>query len=69
MAYYGVYKDEGLDDIITSCWHPEGKQFVTTHTDGTIAMWSVDNHERPVKMRKPFGEWWRVVYYRMLCTV
>ena len=33
----------------------DGTQFVTTHSDGSIAFWSIDNCSQPVKIKKPYG--------------
>lgn len=56
IAYYGAYKEEGMEDILSSTWSSEGSQFVTAHNDGSIAFWSVDNYSSPMKIKKPYGK-------------
>ena len=57
MAYYGCFKEDGIEDMLSSAWHSDGIQFVTTHSDGTIAFWSIDNQTQPVKIKKPYGRY------------
>ena len=37
-------------------WNADGKQFVSSHMDGTIAYWNVDSPEGPVSTKKLHGE-------------
>lgn len=56
IAYYGAYKEEGMEDILASSWSSGGNQFVTTHNDGAIAFWSIDNYSQPLKIKRPYGK-------------
>lgn len=55
ISYYGCYKEDGVEDMLSSSWHSGGNQFVTAHSDGSILFWSVDNHSQPLKVQKPYG--------------
>lgn len=56
VAYYGCFKEDGIEDMLSSAWHSDGAQFVTTHNGGLIAFWSIDNHSQPLKVMKPYGK-------------
>ncbi|XP_078492957.1 syntaxin-binding protein 5-like isoform X2 [Ciona intestinalis] len=38
------------------CWHHEGKQFMCSHNDGIISLWSVSNKDKPISFQRPHGK-------------
>ena len=55
-AIFGPFKEDNLGDLLTSCWHTAGTQFLTTHHSGAIALWSLDNQAKPINVTKFHGE-------------
>ncbi|KAI5726406.1 hypothetical protein M8J76_002114 [Diaphorina citri] len=41
------------EPIKSVCWHYEGKQFLCSHTDGTISTWAVRPLAKPVSVNQP----------------
>lgn len=41
------------EPIKSVCWHYEGKQFLCSHTDGTISTWAVRPLAKPVSINQP----------------
>lgn len=37
------------------CWHHEGKQFICSHTDGSLTTWNVRQGPKPVNVNFPHG--------------
>uniref|UniRef100_H2ZJQ8 Lethal giant larvae homologue 2 domain-containing protein n=1 Tax=Ciona savignyi TaxID=51511 RepID=H2ZJQ8_CIOSA len=38
------------------CWHQEGKQFMCSHNDGLISLWSVTSSAKPLSFQRPHGK-------------
>ena len=55
ISYYGAYKGEDVEDILSATWQSAGSQFVTAHNNGAIAFWAVENTASPLKVQKPYG--------------
>nr|XP_018912290.1 PREDICTED: protein lethal(2) giant larvae-like [Bemisia tabaci] len=36
-------------DLESICWHESGKQFISSHNDGSYAQWDVDSTEGPIE--------------------
>ncbi|XP_041437340.1 syntaxin-binding protein 5-like isoform X8 [Xenopus laevis] len=45
--------DEAIHSI---AWHHEGKQFMCSHSDGSLTVWSVKNPSRPSQITVPHGK-------------
>lgn len=56
ITFYGCYKEDGVEDMMSVTWHPAGNQFVSAHSDGSLAFWNVDKYSQPVKVQKPYGK-------------
>uniref|UniRef100_A0A8D8ZUQ5 Syntaxin-binding protein 5-like n=2 Tax=Cacopsylla melanoneura TaxID=428564 RepID=A0A8D8ZUQ5_9HEMI len=41
------------EPIKSICWHYEGKQFLCSHTDGTISTWAVRPMTKPLSVNQP----------------
>ena len=37
-------------------WHYEGRQFIVSHTDGTLTIWNVRNPQKPANVIAPHGK-------------
>ncbi|KAI4792319.1 hypothetical protein KUCAC02_033455, partial [Chaenocephalus aceratus] len=45
------------DEAIHSAgWHHEGKQFMCSHSDGSLSMWNLRNTLKPFQVTFPHGE-------------
>lgn len=42
--------------IHSVAWHHEGKQFICSHSDGTLTIWNVRGQGKPVQTITPHGE-------------
>ncbi|XP_018104485.1 syntaxin-binding protein 5-like isoform X5 [Xenopus laevis] len=47
------YYDEAIHSI---AWHHEGKQFMCSHSDGSLTVWNVKNPSRPSQITVPHGK-------------
>eukprot|EP00079_Xenopus_tropicalis_P031385 XP_017945156.1 PREDICTED: syntaxin-binding protein 5-like isoform X2 [Xenopus tropicalis] len=47
------YYDEAIHSI---AWHHEGKQFMCSHSDGSLTVWNVRNPSRPSQITVPHGK-------------
>lgn len=52
-----------LQAIHSVAWHHEGKQFICSHSDGTLTIWNVRSPAKPVQTITPHGKnvpklWW-----------
>ena len=56
QSIFGPFNEDGIGDLLTSCWHSGGSQFLTTHQSGAIAFWNPDEPARPVKVTHLHGE-------------
>ncbi|XP_076999528.1 syntaxin-binding protein 5 isoform X2 [Tamandua tetradactyla] len=52
-ADYRYTYDEAIHSV---AWHHEGKQFLCSHSDGTLTLWSVRSPSRPVQTIAPHGK-------------
>ncbi|XP_013880898.1 syntaxin-binding protein 5 isoform X2 [Austrofundulus limnaeus] len=52
-ADYRYNYDEAIHSV---AWHHEGKQFVCSHSDGTLTMWNVRVPAKPDKIITPHGK-------------
>ncbi|KAK0137156.1 Syntaxin-binding protein 5 [Merluccius polli] len=52
-ADYRYSYDEAIHSV---AWHHEGKQFVCSHSDGTLTTWSIRVTARPVQTTTPHGK-------------
>ncbi|XP_045707880.1 syntaxin-binding protein 5-like isoform X1 [Phyllostomus hastatus] len=48
-----VYYDEAIHSID---WHHEGKQFMCSHSDGSLTLWNLKNPSRPFQTTVPHGK-------------
>ncbi|XP_058163602.1 syntaxin-binding protein 5 isoform X3 [Dasypus novemcinctus] len=52
-ADYRYTYDEAIHSV---AWHHEGKQFICSHSDGTLTTWNVRSPARPVQTITPHGK-------------
>lgn len=52
-ADYRYTYDEAIHSV---AWHHEGKQFICSHSDGTLTIWNVRSPARPVQTITPHGK-------------
>ncbi|KAM8788992.1 syntaxin-binding protein 5 isoform 5-T5 [Rhynchonycteris naso] len=52
-ADYRYTYDEAIHSV---AWHHEGKQFICSHSDGTLTVWSVRSPAKPVQTITPHGK-------------
>uniref|UniRef100_A0A8C6CZ29 Syntaxin-binding protein 5 n=1 Tax=Moschus moschiferus TaxID=68415 RepID=A0A8C6CZ29_MOSMO len=52
-ADYRYTYDEAIHSV---AWHHEGKQFICSHSDGTLTIWSVRSPAKPVQTITPHGK-------------
>lgn len=45
-----------LQAIHSVAWHHEGKQFICSHSDGTLTIWNVRGQGKPVQTITPHGK-------------
>lgn len=50
--------------IHSVAWHHEGKQFICSHSDGTLTIWNVRGQGKPVQTITPHGK----AHARQTCT-
>ncbi|KAJ7315826.1 hypothetical protein JRQ81_001988 [Phrynocephalus forsythii] len=48
-----VYYDEAIHSI---AWHNEGKQFMCSHSDGSLTLWNLKSPSRPFQITIPHGK-------------
>ncbi|KAM9002186.1 syntaxin-binding protein 5 isoform 2-T2 [Sarcophilus harrisii] len=52
-ADYRYTHDEAIHSV---AWHHEGKQFICSHSDGTLTIWNVKSPTKPVQTITPHGK-------------
>ncbi|XP_060944691.1 syntaxin-binding protein 5-like isoform X1 [Limanda limanda] len=52
-ADFRIYYDEAIHSV---SWHHEGKQFMCSHSDGSLTMWNLRNTTKPVQVTFPHGK-------------
>ncbi|XP_048830044.1 syntaxin-binding protein 5 isoform X2 [Brienomyrus brachyistius] len=52
-ADYRYNHDEAIHSV---AWHHEGKQFICSHSDGTLTVWNVRSPAKPVQIITPHGK-------------
>ncbi|XP_053317351.1 syntaxin-binding protein 5 isoform X5 [Spea bombifrons] len=52
-ADYRYTYDEAIHSV---AWHHEGKQFICSHSDGTLTIWNVRSPARPIQTIVPHGK-------------
>uniref|UniRef100_A0A8C7XBD8 Syntaxin-binding protein 5-like n=1 Tax=Oryzias sinensis TaxID=183150 RepID=A0A8C7XBD8_9TELE len=52
-AEYRYAHDEAIHSV---AWHHEGKQFICSHSDGTLTTWNVRGQGRPIQTITPHGK-------------
>ncbi|XP_071289371.1 syntaxin-binding protein 5-like isoform X6 [Agelaius tricolor] len=48
-----AYYDEAIHSV---AWHHEGKQFMCSHSDGSLTLWNLKNPNRPFQTTIPHGK-------------
>ncbi|XP_033122221.1 syntaxin-binding protein 5-like isoform X2 [Anneissia japonica] len=46
----------GAQPIRSICWHFEGRQFMCSHTDGSLTCWDIKSPSKPVSVTYPHGK-------------
>uniref|UniRef100_A0A4W5MQY7 Syntaxin binding protein 5L n=1 Tax=Hucho hucho TaxID=62062 RepID=A0A4W5MQY7_9TELE len=49
-------KSLSLQAIHSVSWHHEGKQFMCSHSDGSLTIWNLRNTARPIQITYPHGK-------------
>ncbi|XP_034430959.1 syntaxin-binding protein 5-like isoform X7 [Hippoglossus hippoglossus] len=52
-ADFRIYYDEAIHSV---SWHHEGKQFMCSHSDGSLTMWNLRNTTKPFQVTYPHGK-------------
>ncbi|KAK2906260.1 hypothetical protein Q8A73_010203 [Channa argus] len=52
-ADFRIYYDEAIHSV---SWHHEGKQFMCSHSDGSLTMWNLRNTSKPFQVTFPHGK-------------
>uniref|UniRef100_A0A8B9KZX7 Syntaxin-binding protein 5-like n=1 Tax=Astyanax mexicanus TaxID=7994 RepID=A0A8B9KZX7_ASTMX len=52
-ADFRIYYDEAIHSV---SWHHEGRQFMCSHSDGSLSMWNLRNTAKPFQVTFPHGE-------------
>ncbi|XP_054644185.1 syntaxin-binding protein 5-like isoform X11 [Dunckerocampus dactyliophorus] len=52
-ADFRIYYDEAIHSV---SWHHEGKQFMCSHSDGSLTLWNLRNTSKPVQVTFPHGK-------------
>nr|XP_056708536.1 syntaxin-binding protein 5 isoform X2 [Euleptes europaea] len=52
-ADYRYTHDEAIHSV---AWHHEGKQFICSHSDGTLTIWNIKNPTKPLQTITPHGK-------------
>uniref|UniRef100_A0AAY4BNI8 Syntaxin-binding protein 5-like n=1 Tax=Denticeps clupeoides TaxID=299321 RepID=A0AAY4BNI8_9TELE len=52
-ADFRIHYDEAIHSV---SWHHEGKQFMCSHSDGSLTVWNLRNTARPVQVTFPHGK-------------
>uniref|UniRef100_A0A8B9JWR7 Syntaxin-binding protein 5-like n=1 Tax=Astyanax mexicanus TaxID=7994 RepID=A0A8B9JWR7_ASTMX len=52
-ADYRYTYDEAIHSV---AWHHEGKQFICSHSDGTLTIWNIKSPAKPAQTITPHGE-------------
>ncbi|XP_068428185.1 syntaxin-binding protein 5-like isoform X9 [Clinocottus analis] len=52
-ADFRIYYDEAIHSV---GWHHEGKQFMCSHSDGSLSMWNLRNTTKPFQVTYPHGK-------------
>ncbi|XP_053734213.1 syntaxin-binding protein 5-like isoform X8 [Synchiropus splendidus] len=52
-ADFRIYYDEAIHSV---SWHHEGKQFMCSHSDGSLTLWNLRNTTKPIQITFPHGK-------------
>ncbi|XP_030642350.1 syntaxin-binding protein 5-like isoform X2 [Chanos chanos] len=52
-ADFRIYYDEAIHSV---SWHHEGRQFMCSHSDGSLTMWNLRNTAKPFQVTFPHGK-------------
>ncbi|XP_078265182.1 syntaxin-binding protein 5-like isoform X3 [Rhinoraja longicauda] len=52
-AEFRLYYDEAIHSI---SWHHEGRQFMCSHSDGSLTLWNLKNPNKPLQIIVPHGK-------------
>ncbi|XP_052421840.1 syntaxin-binding protein 5-like isoform X7 [Carassius gibelio] len=52
-ADFRIYYDEAIHSV---SWHHEGRQFMCSHSDGSLSMWNLRNTAKPFQVTFPHGK-------------
>ncbi|XP_077584984.1 syntaxin-binding protein 5-like isoform X10 [Stigmatopora nigra] len=52
-ADFRIYYDEAIH---SASWHHEGKQFMCSHSDGSLSVWNLRNTTKPIQVTFPHGK-------------
>ncbi|KAM4559479.1 syntaxin-binding protein 5-like isoform 10-T10 [Odontesthes bonariensis] len=50
---FRIYYDEAIHSV---SWHHEGKQFMCSHSDGSLTLWNLRNTSKPFQVTFPHGK-------------
>ena len=46
-----------LQQLESLCWHRNGKEFLSSHADGSYVQWVVDKGNQPEEEQTPYGQY------------
>ncbi|XP_052004807.1 syntaxin-binding protein 5-like isoform X1 [Xyrauchen texanus] len=52
-ADFRIYYDEAIHSV---SWHHDGRQFMCSHSDGSLSMWNLRNTAKPFQVTFPHGK-------------
>ncbi|KAK4881718.1 hypothetical protein RN001_005037 [Aquatica leii] len=50
------FRCQTLEPIRSIAWHFEGKQFMCSHTDGSLTTWSIKQNNKPIHISQPHAK-------------
>ena len=50
-----IYIIQDSGDMRTACWHSNGVQFLTSHSNGSLCIWSSNSSHGPIAVKKFYG--------------
>uniref|UniRef100_A0A673IEQ1 Syntaxin-binding protein 5-like n=1 Tax=Sinocyclocheilus rhinocerous TaxID=307959 RepID=A0A673IEQ1_9TELE len=63
---FRIYYDEAIHSV---SWHHEGRQFMCSHSDGSLSMWNLRNTAKPFQVTFPHGGYTHTVCMHKSCLL
>ncbi|KAF5272987.1 hypothetical protein FQA39_LY07636 [Lamprigera yunnana] len=52
----GEFRCQTVEPMRSIAWHYEGKQFMCSHTDGSLTTWSIKQNNKPIHVSQPHAK-------------